>query len=31
MKRTSLLFVLLVGLAGNVLAHEVRPAYLELR
>ncbi len=31
MKRTSLLFVLLVGFAGSVLAHEVRPAYLELR
>src|SRR5882762_6620305 len=31
MKRPLLLLVLLAGLARDVLAHEVRPAYLELR
>ena len=31
MKRTLLLFVLLATFAPGVFAHEVRPAYLELR
>ena len=31
MKRALLLFVLLAAFAGGAFAHEVRPAYLELR
>jgi hypothetical protein len=31
MKRTSLFLILLVAFTGGALAHEVRPAYLELR